>query len=357
MERPVRLAALYVLLAGSALVAGQNPPPTSAPPQTPTFRVRVDYVEVDAIVTDQQGQFVRDLKKEDFQILEDRKPQTITNFALVDIPIERADRPLYTSTPVEADMKTNERPFDGRVYVMVIDDLHTSFGRSGRVKIAAKQFIQRNLGANDLMAVIHTAGPTDANQEFTNNRRLLMAAVDRVMGQKLPSVTVSRTEEFYRNREGLGANDPVNDPDDAERAFRAKSTLQTLRGVADWFGGVHGRRKTILFVSEGIDYDVSSVFNANQFANNQASSILAEMSDLVASATKANVSIYGIDPRGLTGLEDESIGLGTFPEALPDGQGMDAKAVRDLGIGTSSLQNEVRISQDSLRTLSDQTGG
>ncbi|MBI4486633.1 MAG: hypothetical protein HY655_11540, partial [Acidobacteria bacterium] len=67
-------------------------------------------------------------------------------------------------------------------------------------------------------------------------------------------------------------------------------------------------------------------------------------------------SIYGIDPRGLTGLEDESIGLGTFPEALPDG-GMDAKAVRDLGIGTSSLQNEVRISQDSLRTLSDQTGG
>ena len=43
--------------------------------------------------------------------------------------------------------------------------------------------------------------------------------------------------------------------------MNARSTLDTLRNVADWFGGVHGRRKTILFVSEGIDYDINDVFN------------------------------------------------------------------------------------------------
>jgi VWFA-related protein len=178
MKSRARIAALFACLVSTTLAAGQNPP--AAPqPQQPTFKLRVDYVEVDVVVTDRQGNLVRDLKKEDFQVLEDGKPQTVTNFTLVDIPVERADRPLFAANPIEPDVKTNERPFDGRVYVMVIDDLHTRFGRSQRVKVAAKQFIERRLGANDLMAIVHTAGPTDANQEFTSNKKLLLAAVDK----------------------------------------------------------------------------------------------------------------------------------------------------------------------------------
>jgi VWFA-related protein len=340
MTRRLRSAALCVLLAGTTVVAGQNPPPAPSSSQQPTFKARVDYVEVDALVTDRQGNFVRDLKKEDFQVLEDGKPQTIANFAIVDIPIERADRPLFASSPVEPDTRTNERPFDGRVYVMVIDDLHTLFGRSGRVKIAAKEFIQKNFSANDLMAVVHTAGPTDANQEFTNNKRLLTAAVDRVSGQKVQSATLGKTNDYFNRRGTPAAADPLNDPDDAERGFKARSTLQTLRGVADWFSGVRGRRKAILFVSEGIDYDVTDVFN-----NNSASTILDETRELISSATKANVAIYGIDPRGLTDLSDESITVGSFPDDT------------STGLGSNSLMNEVRLSQDSLRTISDETGG
>src|SRR5919201_443381 len=191
MQGQTRIAMLLVV-AATAVAAGQTPAPA---PQGPTFKVQVDYVEVDVLVTDQQGNFVRDLKKEDFQVLEDGKPQTIATFSIVDIPIERFDRPLFAKQPIEPDVKTNERPFDGRVYVMVIDDLHTNFGRSQRVKTAAKQFIERRLGANDLMAIVHTAGPSDANQEFTSNKRLLLAAVDRTMGKKLRSATLTRTEE------------------------------------------------------------------------------------------------------------------------------------------------------------------
>src|SRR5206468_6342667 len=98
---------------------------------------------------------------------------------LVDIPIEKLDRPLFAASPIEPDVKTNERPFDGRVYVMIIDDLHTRFGRSQRVKAAAKQFIERRFGSNDLMAIVHTAGSTEWNQEFTSNKKLLLAAVDK----------------------------------------------------------------------------------------------------------------------------------------------------------------------------------
>ena len=343
---------LLVLLAGTALAAGQAPA-TPAQQQTgaasaqqpPTFKVRVDFVEVDAVVTDRQGRLVRDLKKEDFQVLEDGKSQAITNFTLVDIPVEKENRPLFAASPIEPDVKSNEKPFDGRVYVMVVDDLHTRFGRSVRVKAAAKQFIERRLGANDLMAIVHTAGANSANQEFTSNKKLLLAAVDKTMGRKLDSATANKTNEYNRTRDLRQQGDALNDPDDMERGFNARTTLDTLRNVAEWFGSVRGRRKAILFVSEGIDYDIYDVIAQNGSNHQSASTVLDATREAIGAATRSNVAIYGIDPRGLTDLGDESIELGSFPDDT------------SLGVGQGSLQNELRLSQDSLRTLSEETGG
>jgi len=67
--------------------------------------------------------------------------------------------------------------------------------------------------------------------------------------------------------------------------------------------------------------------------------------DAIAAATRSNVAIYGIDPRGLTDLGDESIEIQSYPDDT------------SLGIGPGSLQNELRLAQDSLRVLSDETGG
>lgn len=344
MKKRLQSAALVVFLAGTAVSAGQNPPPAPQP-QQPTFRVQVDYVEVDVVVTDQRGNLVRDLKKEDFQVSEDGKAQTITTFTHVDIPVERADRPLFAESPIEPDVKTNEHPFDGRVYVMVIDDLHTRFGRTQRVKGAARQFIERRLGANDLMAIVHTFGPTDASQEFTNNKKLLLAAVDKTQGRKLDSATANKTAEYYRTQGMRQPGDPLNDPDDQERAFNASNTLRTLQNVAEWFASVRGRRKTILFLSEGIDYDLNELIAQGGSTHRDATRIIDETRDVIQAATRGNVSIYGIDPRGLTDLGDESIEIGSYPDDT------------SLGIGPGSLYDELRTAQDSLRVLSDETGG
>jgi VWFA-related protein len=229
--------------------------------------------------------------------------------------------------------------------VMVIDDMHTRFGRSIRVKTAAKQFIERRLGANDLMAVVHTAGSSDANQEFTNNKRLLLAAVDKTQGRKLDSATINKTNEYNRTRDLRQQGDALNDPDDMERGFNARSTLDTLRNVAEWFGSVRGRRKAILFVSEGIDYDINDMIPSNGSTHQSASMVLDATREAIGAATRSNVAIYGIDPRGLTDLGDESIEIGAYPDDT------------SLGVGPGSLQNEIRLSQDSLRTLSEETGG
>lgn len=333
-----RLAALLLAAAGVSLAA-------QPPSQPPTFKLEVNYVEVDAVVDDGQGNFVRGLSKDDFQVLEDGKPQTISTFSVVDIPVARADRPLYSPVAIEPDVRTNEEPFNGRVYIMVIDDLHTLFGRSQRVKAAAKQFVEKNLGANDLMAVLHTFGSADWNQEFTNNKRLLLNAIDRTSGRKLGSATINRANEYFNTQGMRQAGDPVNDTDDQERAYNARSTLTTLKNVADWFANVRGRRKAILFVSEGIDYDITDLIPSAMSTHQSATDIIEQTRDVVDAAMRANVAIYGIDPRGLTNLGDEEIGLQSYPDDT------------SLGINSNSLMNEVRLSQDSLRTLSDETGG
>ena len=88
MSGRITLGAVFIALAGSGLLAGQapqSPSPDTAP--GPTFRTQIEYVEVDALVADQQGNFVANLQKEDFQVLEDGKPQTISAFSLIDIPV------------------------------------------------------------------------------------------------------------------------------------------------------------------------------------------------------------------------------------------------------------------------------
>ncbi len=108
---------------------------------------------------------------------------------------------------------------------------------------------------------------------------------------------------------------------------------------------MRGRRKTILFVSEGIDYDINEVIPQNGSTHQSASMVMDSTRDAISSATRSNVAIYGIDPRGLTDLGDESIEIGAFPDDT------------SLGVGQGSLMNEIRLSQDSLRTLSEETGG
>src|SRR5688572_18324751 len=133
-------------LLGSALLTaslvGQQPAPAApqAPTQPPVFRVEVNYVEVDAIVTDAQGRIVTDLTADDFELLEDRRPQSVTAFSFVNIPVERAQRPLFAATAVEPDVQTNSGG-EGRLYLIVLDTLHITPVNGLKVRTAARMFI------------------------------------------------------------------------------------------------------------------------------------------------------------------------------------------------------------------------
>ena len=351
MMRTVRVAAVMMLLAGSVLSAGQAPAGQApAGAQTPTFRIAVDNVEVDVLVTDAKGDYVRDLKKEDFQIFEDGKPQALSNFVSVDIPVERSEQALFTKQLVEPDVKSNEQPFGGRVYVMVLDSAHTLPQNTNLMRAAARKFITDKVGSNDLVAVVSArgaAGGDDYGQEFTNNKRLLIAAVDKFRGTEPRSATLNKIDDVINTSAqraaarsaGVAPDDP-KDIDVQEREYNARAVIDELTAVADWFSVVHGRKKSILYFSEGISYDIHDVF-ANG-GNNAAATIQIRMQELVRAATKANASIYAIDPRGLQGMSDASIELQSVPEA---------------GLDERGLQNESRLARESLQAFAGETGG
>jgi VWFA-related protein len=244
--------------------------------------------------------------------------------------------------------------------VLVLDDLHVDFTRTSRVRSAARQFIERNLGANDLMAVIFTGGRAQDAQEFTNNKRLLLAAVDHFTGQKLQSATLNRNNEYFRQRDGAFQDSRIPDPDEQERVYKIRSTLSTIQKVAEWFGGVRGRRKTLMFVSEGVDYDLTDVIRNYDQPASSASTIISDIREAIAATARSNVSIYAIDPRGLATLGDDTITVTQFADSDVPGSGTssgDSPSQGGAGIGPGSLMNELRVSQDSLRELADETGG
>ncbi len=351
MIRHLRLIFVMVLLAGSMVRAGQSPAANQNPTtQTPTFRVSVDYVEVDVLVTDARGNYVRDLKKEDFQVFEDGKLQTLANFVPVDIPVERGEQPLFASEPVPADVRANEQPFNGRVYVMVLDSAHTLPQNTNLMRLAAKKFINDKLGANDLMAIVMArgaAGGPDDGQEFTSSKRLLTEAVDKFRGTQPRSAVLNKIDDVINNSARRSASaaaggtpDDPADIDVKEREYNARAVLEELTAVADWFSVVHGRKKSILLFSEGISYDIHDVFANN--GNNAAAMIQLRMQDLVRATTKANAVIYAVDPRGLQGLSDASIEL---------------QSVSVAGLDERGLQAESRLARESLETLAGETGG
>ncbi len=347
LSNPWRLTLSALLLAaalGAAVRASQStaPPPSPASPQMPpvTFRVEINYVEVDATVVDKKGDFIDNLKASDFQVFEDGKPQAISSFGLVKIPVERADAPLFAGHPIEPDVQTNARPFDGRVYLIVLDGLHTDPMHTPWVRNAAKKFIQNSLGANDVAAVVSTQG--SASQDFTGSKRLLLAAVDRFMGNALQSATASKIDDYYRTQTtGLSTGNAPKDLDDLQRSFNASSTLRTIRQLSDFMSGVRGRRKALVLFSEGIDYDISDVIN-----NQGASSVIDDTREAIGAATRSNVSVYSVDPRGLS-----VAGFGA------DTMGPPIDADPSYHLDSVGLQNELRLQQDSLRVLADQTGG
>jgi VWFA-related protein len=340
--------------------------------QQPTFTTSVNVVDVDVTVKDAQGNFVTGLTAEDFEVFEDGKPQVIQTFSFIELPSERTDRFRFAGQPVAADVRTNRDVESGRVYIIVLDDLNVAPMRTAIVRRRARDFVEQHFGPRDLAAVVVTSGRKDAAQEFTSDPALLLRAIDHFFGQRLQPAEMQRLDDYYQNQLLAGLNDTVEnpsnpqqsttvvnpitrnqsfDPSNLERGQRAVGVLNTIASLSEFLEGVRGRRKALLWFSEGIDYPM-----ADAFSSQSGSEILRATRDAVAAAGRANVNVYALDPRGLIGLTTDLID--SMKSGAPDTMGTDpSRPVGTPFSGTQALLSEMRLTQDSLRTLADSTGG
>ncbi len=367
-----RILIVFVLCAATLQTPTLRAQDKPAPPDV-TFQVEVNYVDVDVVVTDEKGNLVSDLKREDFEVFEDGKPQKIDTFAYVEIPTVQSNAFVLGGRTVSSDTLSNRQPFAGRLYTIVLDDQDVSSMRTSQVKKSAKEFVDKYMGANDIAAVIHTSGRTDAAQEFTSNKLLLHAAIDKFIGRRMRSLTLERLDAYYmtlsaaQNNQGnenepAPSSDPGGysrlEPSEFERGFRAVGVLDTLKNTAEFLASVRGRRKAVLFFSEGIDYPIYDSFGAQS-----ATDVIRATQDAITMAARANVNFYTIDPRGLVGMTNEFMEMAGGGAPALAGQG----DLRQPGTNTpvtggtfnaqSELMNELMLSQGSLRELAEQTGG
>ncbi len=345
-------------------LAAQAPPVPAQPPeqQTPNFRVQIDAVTMDVIVKDSQGRFVPDLRKDEFEVYEDGVKQDITSMtmshggrvtSLLEAPPPAAPEGIILP-PVRRVADTS-----GRIFMFFVDDLHLQFQSSGRVRELFKKIAKNLVHDGDLFGIV-SSGPSSISIDMTYDRRRLDEAINKIAGSGLkPSEIINTGSQSL-----------------SELRHNAHVAFSTMLEGLNNLEKVHNRRKALIWVSEGYDFNPfqdarlglhgpSSPFLQNQFGLTSAglertddnsggpsrandpdvqqqkqnetfsdADLAFELGEITRAANRANTTIYTIDPRGLI--------AGTDIDEPVDPQEWNAF---------------IRKTQDSMRVLAEETGG
>jgi VWFA-related protein len=144
-------------------------------------RITTNLVQIDLVIT-KNGKQVVNLKPEDFEILEDGRPQKITSFAYVSTNPAAAtsDAPSSPSNTESTQPSIPKPPLPQevkRTIAIVVDDLGMSFQSMAELKTYLRKFLSENVRPNDLIAIIRTGGEVGALQQFTSDPRVLSSAI------------------------------------------------------------------------------------------------------------------------------------------------------------------------------------
>ncbi len=339
----------------AALLAGLLTAPqatrTSAQEPQPTFRLGVNLVTLDVIPRTSDGRFVPDLNKEDFEVRDDGTTQTVASLVLVhggrvfNLLQPPADLPTTPEGIILPRARASD-PTAGRIFVILIDDLHFTATDTPLVRALLKKVASTMLHEGDMFAVFST-GPSSIEIPMSYDRSRFTSIISKVSGNGMSYRDIMDSRDGAQGPQGLRQN--------AHVAF--STAYQLMSGLEQ----VRDRRKAVILISNGYDFDpfpqgrsgTDQVFGGryatpwadpdngdrflaleqqhNRFADADLSS---ELAAVAGAANRVNASIYAIDPLGLASIVN-----------LAD------------QVDMTEFRTHIGKTQNSLKLLAEATGG
>jgi len=323
-------------------------------------------VLVRVVVRDSEGKAIPNLKQEDFQLSDNRKPQAIATFSM-ETPETRVVKNVNVDTAVSGDKDAvgatpapNISGVAQRFVAMIFDDINLSMEDSTFVRKSAERFLGK-LAPSDRVAMFSTSG--QVSQDFTNDREALehtlLGVIPRSLAQSrsnhnCPDVSYYQAD-LIENRHDTQAL-AVATEDAVQCAFQGDETqipaaqamaqgqaLSTLSaGDAD-ANMVYRHLEDYLRRIVSMPGERVMVFVSPGFI---PSSLWTEISSLIDRATRAKVVINTIDARGLYA-----------PDLMGDIANPSVDSHRTAGYKASYRIQAQTAQEEVLAALADGTGG
>ncbi|MEN6602190.1 MAG: VWA domain-containing protein [Bryobacteraceae bacterium] len=308
----------------------------------PTLRITVNLVQVDAVVTDSHGKRVTDLTKDDFVILQDGKPHKVTHCTYFAEP-PAAPIPAAVKAPAGGPVAVPAlKPSQTRrVVALVVDDLGMAFSSVHFARQALRQWVDEQMQPGDLVSIVRTGANAGTFQQFTNDKRLLHAAIDRArwngLGRadsdavKEPDVDLETISQEMRGE----IEKEILKNENLQHEMSSVGTVGALTWVVQGLQQMPGR-KSVILLSDGFKMWIQEKTGPNEFrrALDRLSNQLRNLTDL---ANRTGVAIHTIDARGL----------------MTGRPGAKAPTAPAEVVDLSSVTNN----WDGLRFLAQETGG
>lgn len=360
------LTLLLILVALSPQVRGQESQKQKEPQGEDVIRVYTDLVQTDVMVFDKQGHFVNGLKREDFALSVDGKPQ----------PIEFFDRVTAGSTTEEAQLaalrgktanNTSAPTADrGRTILFYVDDFHLSPGNLVFLRKALLKFIDNDLGQNDEAVITSASGQIGFLQQLTDNKTVLREAVARIKARPNPvqdreRPIITEYQALLIDRNPAAISRITGGIPDLLTYFVQKTVEETgeTREAAEIH--VRGRARTILQQGALITTNVLSAFDSlvkttselpgrklaffvsdGFFLDTRNSDAPQRLEQITRTAARNGVVVYSLDARALT-------------TGLPSAG--DEVEIDPSGTLARETVGELSASRDAMATLAVDTGG
>ena len=310
------------------------------------FRSSSNLVTVDVFVKDRSAKEISGLKKEDFTLLEDGKPQKISVFDYQALSGTPAPAPASAGTvtatatakpasPARLSASTalpgGDKYADRRLIVLLFDLSSMQPAEQVRATESATKFLAQQMTPSDLVSVMIFSNDLKTTQEFTNDRDLLNGAIHKIaIGEGSDLNAVGDTGDSTSG-EDTGASFVADETE--FNIFNTDMKLSALETAAKTLGALP-EKKAVVYFSSGINK--TGVENQSQLRST------------VNAAVRANVAFYPVDARGLTTIIP---GGGDASHATQRGSSMFS------GAAATSQRNSFNDSQETLQTLASDTGG